>query len=696
MKKISIFIAVVSTFIVGLTRAQEVHHGESFELNSPLTPNQSIEYKATNFIHLKKGFQSLPQSPNYAMMEIDPYFNPETPYGLTYWKPDDFSNYISQGRLGFYPMDFDVNENGAAVISMPLEFPEGINGMTPHLSLNYNSQGGNGILGLGWSLGGMSKISRVPYTYMYDDSCHAVQFSNIDELSLDGVVLRKGRKDNVVCYYPEIYDYSIVYPIDGNIDNGFRVLKKDGNVYTYDAKYYLQSAITTPIEWHLSRVEDPFGNYIEYNYQNDRNDGAFYPTSICYTGHTGSSPKYEIKFNYASDNRNDCPPKYFSRPDSPNNRNGFSRINKLLKEVKCLYDNDTIIKYGLIYDELDWEIKSLHHVKKYVYAKEGEELVCDSIVPTEFQWKGTDYQLQYEKASNNNVDLFTGFDNNNGGWHQHTSFAARFEHNEVVMQGTGPQKFEHDIVHLMQKDNCSTCYCLNVIRRYNSIGPGGQSYNFESNNSYYCSDIDRVLSNGRTILAFMPADTDGDGLNEIMCASYYPYENKVKITLIKPNDSDTLVERWIKDLGCTNSNAFSDFSIADFNGDGLSDLFFMFDGYPMALMSTSNNPFEITVNSGSYYGTSINDNLRIVIGDFNGDKKDQIIIIGRQSSGNYTTYGKYLRITETTGGPQFSSPKSIEPGIQNMYYGPNHRYRLCSGDFNGDGKKDRRIGHFAG
>ena len=33
MKKISILVAVVSTFIVGLTRAQEVYYGESFELN---------------------------------------------------------------------------------------------------------------------------------------------------------------------------------------------------------------------------------------------------------------------------------------------------------------------------------------------------------------------------------------------------------------------------------------------------------------------------------------------------------------------------------------------------------------------------------------------------------------------------------------------------------------------------------------
>ena len=480
MKKISILIAVVSTFIVGLTRAQEVYYDESFELNSPLTPNQSIEYKANDFIHLKKGFQSLPQSPNYAMMEIDPFFNPVQQFGDTIWKPIDC---YEEGRLGFYPMDFNVNENGAAIISMPLEFPEGINGMTPHLSLNYNSQGGNGILGLGWSLRGMSKISRVPYTYMYDDSCHAVQFSNIDELSLDGVVLRKGIKDNVVCYYPEIYDYSIVYPINGNIDNGFRVLKKDGNIYTYAAKYRLQSPMDTPIEWHLSRVEDPFGNYIEYNYQNDRNDGAFYPTSICYTGHTGLSPKYEIRFEYASDERNDCPPKFFSRPDSPNNRNGFSRISKLLKEVKCLYDNDTIIKYGLIYDELDWEIKSLRYVKKYVYAKEGGELVCDSIVPTEFQWKETTYQLQYETAAEE-VSLSTNYNASNQ-WYQYTAFAARFEQNNLA----GQPKYEHDIVHLMQKDEGQPPrYYLSVLHSDNVIGPVAQDYRYNENGVLYDCD----------------------------------------------------------------------------------------------------------------------------------------------------------------------------------------------------------------
>ena len=89
MKKPSIIIAAVICLITALAQAQEVYHGESFELNNPLPSNQSIEYKANNYIHLKKGFLSTPQSPNYTLLEIDPYFNPETPYGVESWKPDD-------------------------------------------------------------------------------------------------------------------------------------------------------------------------------------------------------------------------------------------------------------------------------------------------------------------------------------------------------------------------------------------------------------------------------------------------------------------------------------------------------------------------------------------------------------------------------------------------------------------------------
>jgi hypothetical protein len=56
--------------------------------------------------------------------------------------------------------EFRVDESGAATYSIPLYGVPGTAGVTPQLSLNYSSQGGDGPLGKGWSIGGVSAISR--------------------------------------------------------------------------------------------------------------------------------------------------------------------------------------------------------------------------------------------------------------------------------------------------------------------------------------------------------------------------------------------------------------------------------------------------------------------------------------------------------------------------------------------------------
>ena len=58
--------------------------------------------------------------------------------------------------------------------------------MAPTLSLNYNSQSGNGPLGVGWSLGGLSAITRCPATYAQDGFKGGINYDGNDRFCLDG------------------------------------------------------------------------------------------------------------------------------------------------------------------------------------------------------------------------------------------------------------------------------------------------------------------------------------------------------------------------------------------------------------------------------------------------------------------------------------------------------------------------------
>src|SRR5687768_7892548 len=69
--------------------------------------------------------------------------------------PDSISDTVAAT-----PAEFRVDESGAATYSIPIYAVPGTAGVTPKLSLNYSSQGGYGPLGKGWSIGGLSSITR--------------------------------------------------------------------------------------------------------------------------------------------------------------------------------------------------------------------------------------------------------------------------------------------------------------------------------------------------------------------------------------------------------------------------------------------------------------------------------------------------------------------------------------------------------
>ena len=94
--------------------------------------------------------------------------------------------FAATSPVGSTAGSFRVSESGAATYSVPISTPPGTAGMKPSLSLNYSSQGGNGILGMGWSLGGLSAIHRCPKTLVQDGVVGGVNFDTNDRFCLDG------------------------------------------------------------------------------------------------------------------------------------------------------------------------------------------------------------------------------------------------------------------------------------------------------------------------------------------------------------------------------------------------------------------------------------------------------------------------------------------------------------------------------
>ena len=52
-----------------------------------------------------------------------------------------------------------VMPSGGASYSVPISLPPGINGVQPEVALSYNSQAGNGLLGMGWNFSASGAIT---------------------------------------------------------------------------------------------------------------------------------------------------------------------------------------------------------------------------------------------------------------------------------------------------------------------------------------------------------------------------------------------------------------------------------------------------------------------------------------------------------------------------------------------------------
>jgi len=187
--------------------------------------------------------------------------------------------------------------------------------MQPHIALTYNSQRGNGYVGVGWGVSGLSAIYRCNLTIAQDGAAAPIALATSDGYCMDGQRLRLtggtyGTASST--YQTEIANFENVeaYGAAGNGPQYWTAVDKNGWEYTYGGggttsnAEVLASGSTTAISWQLSEVTDPYGNSMTVTYLPPSTTlaGVTTPSVISWVpaSHGSSSYNYTMTFVYGT------------------------------------------------------------------------------------------------------------------------------------------------------------------------------------------------------------------------------------------------------------------------------------------------------------------------------------------------------------------------------------------------------------
>jgi RHS repeat-associated protein len=347
MKKIILFTIVFSFFskilpqscdynldkiIINASCMSGINSGLA-QCDFPVTGRDQVTLAAGFSLNNTSGHKFIVNTDNSKLCQLVNY-SAETPGNV---RPLDQTNCVP-GTIGG---TINVGPSGAATYSLPIAVSPGSHGMQPGLSIFYSSQGGNGLLGYGWNLSGLSSIMPVNKNPYYDNSTAPVTLTSADALALDGQRLINTGTNT---FSPENDPYTVVtyYPSE----NYYKVATKDGMIIEYgntseanNSKFYPKDVTTTPYCWSISKIQDPEGNYIKYYYLKDATLGEYRIDEIKYTGNGSLLPYNSVQFYY--DKRTDVSRFYTAGKE----------INHtiLLTSIKVFAEGNLSYDYGFTY-----------------------------------------------------------------------------------------------------------------------------------------------------------------------------------------------------------------------------------------------------------------------------------------------------------------------------------------------------------
>lgn len=560
---------------------------------------------------------------------------------------------------------------GGASYSIPVYTLPGTNGMQPSVAIAYNSQGGNGNVGHGWNIGGLSVISRAGKNIYHDGVVKPLSYTDQDAFVLDGMRLNpiSGLNGaNGTIYAGEMETFSKIVSNTSSSPNNpdwFKVTAKDGTVMEFGNS--TTSRILTDngqnvMLWRLSKIIDVNGNYIEFKYDNAFRDTRI--DEINYTGNTntGLLPYNKVKFNYEV------------RADAVTNYDaGASLMSKhLLKNIVITNEAATVKTY-----QFNYGFDNVASLLKEVVESGNDGTSLNSTI---FLYGDQPANISVSSTTaftQNNIDFYSGDFNADG----KTDLLAA----EFYFEVNDPTKYHshHDLLDDITTGSSSLLY----------------SQTLPSNSS--------VAADDRKIQSFLTSDYNKDGRDDVLLISTSgTHFSKININYTGSHNSST---------GFTNYSTSPDFGIpyfssmpystihrqkrnffipGDFDGDGNQDYILILGNVRYSILGVTefkaflsspatNEINREVINFGfganpdpQYYAATVAGADMINTFDIDGDGKTEVLVTKDYQSFVLSVRRSYIAF------PNF------EATVLCSTYEITKDSKIFPGDFNGDRKTD--------
>ena len=281
-----------------------------------------------------------------------------------------------------------ANNRGTAELTYPIELPKGRRGMQPNVDLHYSSAGGNGILGVGWSMQtpaitidtrwGVPRYSDELETEAYllngeQLLLHDNEGKPID-LAHKSTHFEPRHRGDIRFYARDRRNQDYIIRCGNNPKEYYWIVTdRSGATYYYgydpftntiDDKAVLKDAQNNIAEWSLTAMVDMYGNYIRYSYTIDKNNNKYLDKYLDYIEYTGNvntniAPIYRVDFEYGNEREDDI----------LDGRLGFLRqTTKYLCTILVSCNGEAIASYVMNYDYCSAKTLNklrLHAITKY-------------------------------------------------------------------------------------------------------------------------------------------------------------------------------------------------------------------------------------------------------------------------------------------------------------------------------------------